>query len=71
MFMPPAISLKTVTDNVGLSVLSNTSTFGLKFVTVPISGQAALPKRALRNRQDSPAWPLSPGGSSGPTVPLS
>ena len=34
--MPPAISLKTVTNNVGWSVLSKTSTFGLKFVTVPI-----------------------------------
>ena len=34
--MPPAISLKTVTNNVGWGVLSKTITFGLKFVTVPI-----------------------------------
>jgi succinoglycan exporter len=34
--MSPAISLKTVTNNVGWSARSKTSTFGLKFVTVPI-----------------------------------
>ena len=34
--MPPAINLKTVTNNVGWSLLSKTTTFGLKFVTVPI-----------------------------------
>lgn len=34
--MPLAISLKTVTNNVGWSACSKTSTFGLKFVTVPI-----------------------------------
>ncbi len=34
--MPTAVNLKTVTNNVGWSVLSKTSTFGLKFVTVPI-----------------------------------
>jgi succinoglycan exporter len=34
--MPRAINLKTVTNNVGWSVLSKTTTFGLKFVTVPL-----------------------------------
>lgn len=42
--MPPAISLKTVTNNVGWSVLSKTSTFGLKFVTVPILARLLSPE---------------------------
>jgi len=42
--MSPAISLKTVTNNVGWSARSKTSTFGLKFVTVPILARQALPQ---------------------------
>jgi len=42
--MPPVISLKTVTNNVGWSVLSKTSTFGLKFVTVPILARILSPQ---------------------------
>ena len=42
--MPPAISLKIVTNNVGWSVLSKTSTFGLKFVTVPILARILSPQ---------------------------
>ena len=42
--MSPAISLKTVTNNVGWSARSKTSTFGLKFVTVPILTRQALPE---------------------------
>jgi hypothetical protein len=42
--MLPAISLKTVTNNVGWSARSKTSTFGLKFVTVPILARQALPQ---------------------------
>lgn len=42
--MPPAINLKTVTNNVGWSVLSKTSTFGLKFVTVPILARILSPQ---------------------------
>ena len=42
--MPPAISLKTVTNNVGWSVLSKTTTFGLKFVTVPILARILSPE---------------------------
>jgi succinoglycan exporter len=34
--MPRAICLKTVTNDVGWSVVSKTTTFGLKFVTVPL-----------------------------------
>jgi hypothetical protein len=34
--MPPVINLKTVTNNVGWSARSKTSTFGLKFVALPI-----------------------------------
>jgi hypothetical protein len=62
--MPPATCLKTVTNNVGLSVLSNISTFGLKFVAVPISGPAALPRTIRQHSQGSRAWLLFPGGSS-------
>ena len=40
--MSPAISLKTVTNNVGWNARSKTSTFGLKFVTVPILATQAL-----------------------------
>lgn len=42
--MPPAINLKTVTNNVGWSVLAKTSTFGLKFVTVPILARILSPQ---------------------------
>jgi succinoglycan exporter len=42
--MPPAINLKIVTNNVGWSVLSKTSTFGLKFVTVPILARILTPQ---------------------------
>lgn len=42
--MPPAINLKTVTNNVGWSVLSKTTTFGLKFVTVPILARILSPE---------------------------
>ena len=42
--MAPAINLKTVTNNVGWSVLSKTSTFGLKFVTVPILARILSPQ---------------------------
>lgn len=42
--MPPVISLRTVTNNVGWSVLSKTSTFGLKFVTVPILARLLTPE---------------------------
>lgn len=34
--MPSKVSVKSITNNVGWSILSKTSTFGLKFVTVPI-----------------------------------
>lgn len=46
--MSPAISLKTVTNNVGWSARSKTSTFGLKFVTVPIMARQALPERVAQ-----------------------
>ena len=42
--MPPVISLRTVTNNVGWSMLSKTSTFGLKFVTVPILARLLTPE---------------------------
>jgi succinoglycan exporter len=42
--MPPAISFKSVTSNIGWSVLSKTSTFGLKFVTVPILARLLSPE---------------------------
>jgi succinoglycan exporter len=42
--MPPAINLKTVTNNVGWSALSKTTTFGLKFVTVPILARILSPE---------------------------
>lgn len=42
--MPPAINLKIVTNNVGWSVLSKISTFGLKFVTVPILARILSPQ---------------------------
>lgn len=42
--MPPAPSVKTITTNVGWSVLSKTGTFGLKFVTVPILARLLTPE---------------------------
>ncbi len=42
--MAPVISLRTVTNNVGWSILSKTSTFGLKFVTVPILARLLSPE---------------------------
>ncbi|WP_274631339.1 lipopolysaccharide biosynthesis protein [Arvimicrobium flavum] len=42
--MSPAINLKTVTNNVGWSVLSKTATFGLKFVTVPLLARILSPE---------------------------
>jgi len=42
--MPPAVTLRSVTSNVGWSVLSKTSTFGLKFVTVPILARLLSPE---------------------------
>jgi succinoglycan exporter len=42
--MPTAINLTSVTNNVGWSVLSKTSTFGLKFVTVPILARILSPQ---------------------------
>lgn len=42
--MPTAVNLKSVTNNVGWSVLSKTSTFGLKFVTVPILARILSPQ---------------------------
>ena len=42
--MPTLINAKSVTRNVGWSVLSKTSTFGLKFVTVPILARILTPE---------------------------
>ncbi|MFA7412985.1 MAG: lipopolysaccharide biosynthesis protein [Rhizobium sp.] len=42
--MPPAVNAKSVTRNVGWSVLSKTGTFGLKFVTVPILARVLSPE---------------------------
>jgi succinoglycan exporter len=42
--MPPRITIKSVTKNVGWSVLSRTATFGLKFVTVPILARILSPE---------------------------
>ncbi len=42
--MPPTVNVKSVTSNVGWSVLSKTSTFGLKFVTVPILARILTPE---------------------------
>ncbi|CDN94059.1 lipopolysaccharide biosynthesis protein [Agrobacterium tumefaciens] len=42
--MPPAPNVKTITTNVGWSVLSKTGTFGLKFVTVPILARLLSPE---------------------------
>ena len=42
--MPSNVNAKSVTRNVGWSVLSKTGTFGLKFVTVPILARQALPQ---------------------------
>lgn len=42
--MPTAVNLRSVTNNVGWSVLSKTSTFGLKFVTVPILARILSPQ---------------------------
>lgn len=39
--MPTAINLKTVTADSGLGMRSKTSTFGLKFVTVPMPAASA------------------------------
>ncbi|MVA73816.1 oligosaccharide flippase family protein, partial [Agrobacterium vitis] len=41
--MPPTVNAKSVTRNVGWSVLSKTGTFGLKFVTVPILARILTP----------------------------
>src|SRR5690606_13936656 len=41
--MAPIHGVKTVTTNVGWSVLSKTATFGLKFVTVPILARLLSP----------------------------
>jgi len=42
--MPTTVNLRTVTNSVGWSVLSKTSTFGLKFVTVPILARILTPQ---------------------------
>lgn len=42
--MTPTVNAKTVTRNVGWSVLSKTGTFGLKFVTVPILARILSPE---------------------------
>ncbi len=42
--MPPTLNVKSVTSNVGWSILSKTSTFGLKFVTVPILARLLTPQ---------------------------
>ncbi|MDQ0322506.1 succinoglycan exporter [Pararhizobium capsulatum DSM 1112] len=42
--MPTVINAKSVTRNVAWSVLSKTSTFGLKFVTVPILARVLSPE---------------------------
>ncbi|MBC2773154.1 lipopolysaccharide biosynthesis protein [Rhizobium sp. AQ_MP] len=42
--MSPAVNAKSVTRNVGWSVLSKTGTFGLKFVTVPILARILSPE---------------------------
>lgn len=42
--MPTVVNAKSVTRNVGWSVLSKTSTFGLKFVTVPILARILSPE---------------------------
>ena len=42
--MSQQVNAKSVTRNVGWSVLSKTSTFGLKFVTVPILARLLTPE---------------------------
>src|SRR5690606_28866856 len=42
--MSQSVNAKSVTRNVGWSVLSKTSTFGLKFVTVPILARILTPE---------------------------
>ncbi len=42
--MAPTQGVKTITANVGWSVLSKTATFGLKFVTVPILARLLTPE---------------------------
>lgn len=42
--MAPTAGVKTITANVGWSVLSKTATFGLKFVTVPILARLLTPQ---------------------------
>ncbi len=42
--MAPTHGVKTITANVGWSVLSKTATFGLKFVTVPILARLLTPE---------------------------
>ncbi len=42
--MPTTVNLRTVTNSVGWSVISKTSTFGLKFVTVPILARILTPQ---------------------------
>lgn len=46
--MPSKVSVKSITSNVGWSILSKTSTFGLKFVTVPILARIFFPKPRFR-----------------------
>ena len=42
--MTSTVSVRSITNNVGWSVLSKTSTFGLKFVTVPILARILSPE---------------------------
>ena len=42
--MPSTVNAKSVTRNVGWSVLSKTGTYGLKFVTVPILARILKPE---------------------------
>ncbi|MDE1991051.1 MAG: lipopolysaccharide biosynthesis protein [Rhizobiaceae bacterium] len=43
--MTSTVSVRSITNNVGWSVLSKTSTFGLKFVTVPILARILSPEQ--------------------------
>lgn len=43
--MASQVSVKSITSNVGWSILSKTSTFGLKFVTVPILARILSPEQ--------------------------
>ncbi|QND45138.1 lipopolysaccharide biosynthesis protein (plasmid) [Rhizobium lusitanum] len=42
--MTSTVSVRSITNNVGWSVLSKTSTFGLKFITVPILARILTPE---------------------------